>query len=157
VQKIMLDTNQYDRLPDAPETYGRLRKLQSDGKIELLTTHIKRDELSVTNHRKRRVRLEALLASARLIGTRGAILDMSRCDLARLGDDEDQALIEHIRGRAWERKNKGALIAATAAKDADLFVTNDKLLTRRLESYPRIRCEIMNFEKFERHLANLTL
>jgi len=157
MQKIMLDTNQYDRLLTAPETCDRFLKLLSDGKMELLTTHIQRDEISAIDDVEKRVRLEAILTHARLIGTRGAIFDISRWGLARFGDEEDHRLIEHIRGGAWERKSEDALVAATAAKDADLFVTDDKPLTHRLKSYPGMKCELINFEEFEKRLANLTL
>ena len=154
--KIMLDTMQYDRLLDATETYDRLLKLQSGRKIELLTTHIQRDELAAIGDVRKRTLLEAILAHARLIPTRGVILDKSRVGFARLGNDEDHSLIEHIRGEAWERNSNDALIAATAAKDADLFVTDDKTLTKRLRSYPGIKCDIVDFEEFQRRLANLS-
>jgi hypothetical protein len=153
--KIMLDTMQYDKLLDATETYDRLLKLQSERKIELLTTHIQRDELGAIGDVKKRTLLEAILTHARLIPTRGAILDKSRVGLARLGNDEDHSLIEHIRGEAWERESNDALIAATAVKDADVFVTDDDTLTRRLKSYPGTKCEVMNFEELDKHLAKL--
>lgn len=157
VQKIMLDTNQYDRLLAAPGTYDRLLRLLSEGKIELLTTHIQRDEVMGVGDTEKKARLEALLAHARLIPTRGATFDVSKFDLARFGNDEDQNLIEHIRGTAWERNAKDALIAATASKDADTFVTDDERLARRLKSYPSTQCEVIDFEEFERRLGDLTL
>lgn len=153
VQKIMLDTMQYDKLLNAREKYDRLLKLQSERKIELLTTHIQRDELSAIVDVEKRMRLEAILAHARVIETRGFMLDVSRLGFARFGDDEDHALIQHIRGKAWKRKSNDALIAATAAKEADVFVTEDKSLSRRLKSYPGIKCEIINFKEFERRLG----
>ena len=151
----MLDTNQYDKLLEASETYDRLLRLMSEGKIELLATHIQKDELMAIDNTEKRVRLEAIFGHARLIGTRGIILDKSRWDLARFGDDEDHALIEHIRGDAWERKSNDALIAATAAKDSDVFVTNDKPLTGRLKNYPDIKCEVIHFGEFQRYLTKL--
>jgi len=157
MQKIMLDTNQYDRLLDAPETYDKLLELQSEGKIKLLATHIQKDEILAIDNLSRRRRLEALLAHACLIGTRGAILDVSRFDLAKFGDDKDRALIEHIRGDAWERESEDALIVATAAKDADIFVTDDRPLTRRLKRYPSLRCEVIDFEEFRRQLSRIAV
>ena len=157
VQKIMLDTNQYDRLLAAPETYERLLRLLSDGKIELLTTHIQRDEIMAVGDAGKKGRLQALLAHARLVGTRGFIWGKSRWSLFRYGNHEDHNLIEHIRGTAWDRKSEDALIAATAAKDADMFVTDDKSLARRLNSYPGRRCEVIDFEELKRRLADLTL
>lgn len=156
VQKIMLDTNQYDRLLAAPETYNRLLRLLSEGKIELLTTHIQRDEIMAVGDVEKKARLEALLGHAHLIGTRGAVFGISKFGLARFGSDEDHDLIAHIRGTAWERKTEDALIAATASKDADTFVTNDERLSRRLKSYPSTRCEVIDFEEFESRLIDLT-
>lgn len=157
MQKIMLDTNQYDRLLDAPETYDKLLELQSGGKIKLLATHIQKDEILAIDNLGRRRRLEALLAHACLIGTRGAILDVSRFDLAKFGDDKDRALIEHIRGDAWERESEDALIVATAAKDADIFVTDDRPLTRRLKRYPSLRYEVIDFEEFRRQSSRTSV
>ena len=157
MQRIMLDTNEYDRLLAAPETYDRLLGLLSEGKIELLSTHVQRDEIMAVDDAAKKVRLEALLAHARLIATQGAILDVSKVGLARLGNDEDHNLIEHVRGEAWQRKSKDALIAATASKDADALVTDDKRLARRLKNHPDTRCEVIDFEEFERRLVDLTL
>jgi len=153
--KIMLDTNQYDRLLKAPVTYDRLLQLQSHGEIELLTTHIQRDEILAVDDPEKRGPLEALLGQARLIGTRGVVVGVSRIGLARLGDDKDHALIEHVRGRAWKRKTKDALIVATATKDADVLVTDDDRLIRRMKRYPGARCEAVNFEEFQTRIANL--
>ena len=155
MQKIMLDTMGYDKLLNARETYDRLLKLQSERKIELLTTHIQRDELSAIVDIGKRMRLEAIFVHARVIETRGFVLDVSRLGLARFGDDEDHALIQHIRGKAWKRKSNDALIAATAAKEADIFVTEDKPLARRLEDYPGLKCEVIDFDEFEMRLAKL--
>jgi len=153
--KIMLDTNQYDKLLKAPVTYVRLLELQRQGEIELLTTHIQRDEILAVDDPEKRGRLEALLGQARVIGTRGVVVGVSRVGLATLGDDKDHALIEHIRSRAWKRKTKDALIVATATKDADLLVTDDDRLTRRLERYLGTKCEAINFEEFQTRMANL--
>jgi len=155
VQKIMLDTNEYDRLLADPETYGRLLRSLSKGKIELVTAHVQRDEIIAVDDAGKKARLEALLAHARLIATRGFIWDKSRWDLARFGNDKDHNLIEHVRGTAWERKSEDALIAATAAKDADVFVTDDKRLARRLNTYPGMKCEVIDFEELKRRLTNL--
>lgn len=157
MQRIMLDTNEFDRLLAAPETCDRLLGVLSEGKIELLTTHIQRDEIMAVDDAGKKARLRALLTHACLVATRGIIFGRSRFGLARFGSDEDHDLIEHIRGEAWERKSGDALIAATAAKDANVFVTDDRRLARRLSSYPGMQCEVIDFEEFQRRLVNPTL
>jgi len=152
LQKIMLDTMQYDKLLYACETRDRLFRLLSETKIELLSTHIQKDEILAIDNAEKRTRLDVIFVHARLIATRGVILDKSKVGFAGLGDEEDYVLVEHIRGEAWERKGNDALIAATAAKDADLFVTDDKPLTRRLNAYPALKCEVIDFAEFSRRL-----
>lgn len=46
MQKIMLDTNEYDRLLAAQDAYDMLLGLLFRGRIELLSTHIQRDEIT---------------------------------------------------------------------------------------------------------------
>jgi predicted nucleic acid-binding protein len=154
MRKIMFDTNEFDKLLECPGSYDDLLRLLAEGKIELLSTHIQRDEILATPDTVKKARLEELLTHARMIETRGIVLDISRCDQARYGSDEDHRLIEHIRGTNWERDSKDALIAATAARDADVFVTEDKRLMQRLSSYPGIQCEVIDFTELQRRLAD---
>jgi len=109
--------------------------------------------MAVDDHVKR-ARLEALLAQARLIATRGFIWGKSRWGLARFGNDKGYNLVERIRGTTWDRKTEDALIAATASNDADVFVTDDKRLARRLKSYPGMKCEVIDFNELKRRLIN---
>jgi predicted nucleic acid-binding protein len=154
MERIMFDTNVFDKLVTAPDAYERLMTLLSQGKIELLVTHIQRDEIAAIADSTKRAQLLALLDHGHIISTRRAVWDVSRYDQSRIGSDEDNKLIEHIRGDRWDRDTNDALIAATAARDADVFVTDDGILMRRLTSYPEIHCQVINFEELERHLTN---
>ena len=152
MQRIMLDTNEYDKLLVAPHAYDRLLALLAEGKIELLATHIQKDEIMAVEDAIKKARLQAVLSRARMIATRGIVLDVSRFDQSRFGNDEDHKLIEHIRGSRRDRDTEDALIAATAATDADVLVTDDESLMRRLNSYPSIQCEVITFKELERRL-----
>jgi predicted nucleic acid-binding protein len=154
MQTIMFDTNEFDKLAAARDAYERLLALLSEGKIELLTTHIQRDEILAIENTTKKARLLALLSRARMIPTRGIVVGVSRYGQSRYGSDEDHKLIEHIRGERWDRDTNDALIAATAARDAEVFVTDDATLMRRLNSYSNIRCEVIDFKEFERRLIN---
>jgi predicted nucleic acid-binding protein len=157
MQRIMLDTNEYDKLLAAPHVYDRLLALLAEGKIELLATHIQKDEIMAVEDTIKKARLQALLSRARMIATRGSVFGVSRFDQSRFGRDEDHKLIEHkliehIRRSRWDRDTEDALIAATAATDADVLVTDDESLMRRLNSYPSIQCEVIIFKELERRL-----
>ena len=154
MQTMMFDTNEFDRLVDASDAYERLMALLLEREIELLVTHVQRDEIVVIQDTTKKSRLLALLGLARMIPTRGIVLGVSRIDQSRFGSDEDHKLIEHIRGDRWDRDTNDALIAATAARDADVFVTDDETLMRRLNSYTDIRCELIDFKELERRLVN---
>jgi predicted nucleic acid-binding protein len=155
MQKIMLDTNEYDRLLAAQDAYDMLLGLLFKGRIQLLSTHIQRDEILAVSDVVKKSRLESLLAHAHMIATRGIVLGVSRFGLAKYGSDEDHRLIEHVRGSSWKRKTNDALIAATAARDADVFVTDDRPLMQRLSNYPGIQCAVIDFDEFKVRLTNL--
>jgi len=124
----------------------------SNGTIELISTHIQRDQiLDIPDDPAKKAALEELLTHARMVGTRGVVLDLSRLDEARIGSDEDHKLIDHIGDR------EDALIATTATNDADVLVTDDARFTSKLMSYPGNRCEVIDFSQFEKRLKNKSL
>jgi len=45
MMRVMLDTNEYDRLLGDTATCERLFQFVKEGKVELLTTHIQKDEI----------------------------------------------------------------------------------------------------------------
>jgi predicted nucleic acid-binding protein len=148
MQKIMLDTMEYDKLLATLDSYHRLLRLLSSGRIELLTTHIQRDQIRAAPDHPKKASLLEIFAKARIIGTRGIVFDVSRFDQAKFGSDEDHDIIK----RAKDAKD--GLIAATASSGADTLVTDDKNFTKRLRK-AHIECEVIDFTSFEKRLADI--
>ena len=155
IQTIMFDTNAFDKFVAVRDAYETLLALLLEGKIELLVTHIQRDEIAAIENTTKKAQLLALLDRARMIPTRGAVWGVSRWGQSRFGSDDDHKVIEHIRGDRWDRDTNDALIAVTAARDSDVFVTDDDVLMRRLNSYTDIRCEVIDFKELESRLNGL--
>ncbi len=120
MRRVMLDTMEYDKLVSAPESYHILLRLLSSGRIELLSTHIQRDQIVAMPDNDKKARLQTILGQARMIETRGIVYDVSRYDEARFGSDEDHNLIDGV------KDVEDGLIAATASSDADTLVTDDE-------------------------------
>lgn len=152
--KIMLDTMEYDHLAADTVAYQRIIQLMQEGKVELLSTHIQRDEILAMPNESKRSALEALLNHTTMIGTRGIILGTSRFGQARFGSDEEHKLIEHVRRDRWDRDTEDGLIAATASSDVNVFVTDDKPLTKRLK-LANLKCEVINFDEFKNRLGTI--
>jgi len=104
----MLDTNEFDRLVAARDMYKRFFAWLSEGRIELLVTHIQRDEIMAIDDATKKTMFLAMLGRARSIPTRGAVYGVSRYGEARYGGDEDRKLIDHIRGDRWDRDTNDA-------------------------------------------------
>ncbi len=151
VNRIMLDTNEYDKILTNPDSYDLLLRLLAEGKIELLSTHIQRDEIMGTedDDEAKKARLGAILCHASMISTRGAVWDVSIHGLSRYGSDEDHGIIDQV------RDVKDGLIAATTSSDADTLVTDDKRFANRLRDYRGSKCEVIEFAELERRLADL--
>jgi predicted nucleic acid-binding protein len=150
----MFDTMEYDKLLESPATYEKLLHLITERRIEMLTTHIQRDEITATPDEAKRTRLMSLFTNARPIGTRGVVLDISGVDEARIGGDEDHKLVNDVRGNRWDRDTKDSLIAATASNDADMLVTDDRRFVQRLRD-AHVRCEVIGFTEFQKRLERM--
>jgi predicted nucleic acid-binding protein len=121
----VLDSNVYDQLVETPERQLRFVGAHDRGLIELLMTHIQRDELSQIPDAARR---NAILAIPFVITpTYGIVLGTSRLGMARFGDPER---IDAIRSPTGEHTND-ALIATTAEYEGAVLVTEERRLTNR--------------------------
>jgi predicted nucleic acid-binding protein len=150
----MFDTMEYDKLLENQATYEKLLHLITYRRIELLTTHIQRDEIMATPDEAKRTKLMRLFTTAHLIATRGIIFGTSRFGEARFGRDEDHKVIDDIRGNSWDKDTEDSLIAATASSDADTLVTDDRPFMRRLRD-ANVRCDVIDFGVFQRRLECL--
>lgn len=130
--RVVLDSNAVDPLVDDPESYEVLASAVSQGRVELLCTHISIDELAeVPDLERRRHLLLTLVSLGRLVPTGAFVVGYSRLNPARLA--EDLEAFEAFRSGDLQH-TADALIASTGvAEDADI-VTADKRLAGRVRS-----------------------
>src|SRR5688500_8801051 len=79
-----LDTNVFDLLAADDETLEVVAGLLQEGKIELVTTHVQRDELAEIPDAEKRERVGRI--PARLVATHGFVIGVSRLDMGRLSE-----------------------------------------------------------------------
>ena len=146
MQKIMLDTNIYDKIIATSGMSEHLNPLSKDGKITILCTHIQEDELAnIPNEQKRKLIEEIVKIK---VPTNGMVWDVSRWDEATFGNGSSIGFgIDDIRSPS-KNHTGDSLIATTAARDADIFVTDDIRLTNRMQAV-QASCEIYGFDKFK--------
>ena len=129
MRRVVLDSNAVDPIADLPGAYEVVRAAVDAGQIEILYTHINIDELAAIPDLERRSRLLLLLADlGRLIPTGAFVLDFSRLDFARLGEDTDGT--EAFRSGNVDH-TRDALIAVTAEVERCALITNERRLTGR--------------------------
>jgi len=115
-------------------------------------THIQLDQITATPDPKRRDALLAVVAAipSKRIPTDGAIWGLSKWNEAKWGSGTNDIKIGDVTG-GNANHNADGLLVATAAADADFFVTDEKRLpkkVRRLNSKLAVIC----FEEFRQVL-----
>jgi predicted nucleic acid-binding protein len=127
--RFMFDTN----------IFGKILKMNSPSillacKHQYFITHVQKDELEKLNNERIRDRLMSAfrLVPQTLLSMESAIADISRADMAKVGDS---LVYTHIFEELSKRKpqqqednSKDALIAETALKNGFVLVTNNKAL-----------------------------
>ena len=150
----MFDTTGYNDLTVNLETLGMLRALVARGVIAVLKTHVQEDELRDTESEAKRADLLAVYhALGTEVPTSGGIWDTSRWDKFRWGDGAGDVKLPDVVSEN-RRHLEDALIAATAAAEADVLVTDDRRLTNRIRATGS-RVEVWGFERFEAYLRSL--
>jgi hypothetical protein len=129
--RIMLDSNVHDLVAADPAVLLAMQKRIEDGQLELVSTHIQRDELSRAPEPKRSALL-TIYGLAEKVLTTGAVFDVSRWDECSWATDEVSAGIRALMG-GNPKHAEDALIAATAAFAADALVTNEVRLASKIE------------------------
>jgi predicted nucleic acid-binding protein len=129
--RVMLDSNVHDRLEADQAVLGILREHIAEGRIKLVSTHVQRDELSLAPEPKRTA-LMAIYGLTESVSTTGAVWDVSRWGECSWSTDEESAsIVALMAGNANHAED--ALIAATAASEAEVFVTNDARLASKIQ------------------------
>jgi rRNA-processing protein FCF1 len=127
--RVVFDSNAVDPLIDQPGSYELLREAIDTGRLEVLFTHVTIDELAEVPDESRRDRLRrAITTLGRKVPTGAFILDYSRLDEARLGDDV--SAVAALRSNNIRHSND-ALIAVTPSYEQCHLITHERRLTGR--------------------------
>jgi hypothetical protein len=157
--RILLDNCIYDEIIASPSLFDRIHELIRSKSIEIVQPHIIRSQLEKAPEWKR----EKLLSiPVRVIPADGFLAGYSSAG-DRVGDGSGGIKIDDImkKQKPHEEDKKptcgntqDALIATTAATEADIFVTEDRGLRNRVKLMkPSIRS--WNFADFESNVASL--
>lgn len=128
---VMLDTHIYDLLAAAQPELCTLTASVQARQLVLLITHVQEDQLARIPDPEKRERVASILHLCQRVPTSDFVLDFSRLDMARLGTGET---VKAIR-RDNSKHTEDALIAATAAYEGGILVTEDKVLKKRAQSH----------------------
>lgn len=143
----MLDTHIFDCLADKPGIIPTINLLQENKKVALLSTHIQEDELSDIKD-KAKSRIISKIKRVQ-VNTEGAVYGVSKMGLSTYGDGGSSGVsIRDIQSPA-KNHTRDALIATSASKHADVLVTNDGRLCKRLEKLTQKKCQVWNFSDLE--------
>lgn len=152
--KLMLDTHIYDLIVDTHGMAERLCQLVSEGKVVILCTHIQEDEVARISDERRRGHITAIMKLAKKVPTNGAIWDISRWDEGTWGDGSSGGMsIDEVRSPSAGH-GKDALIATTAARDADILVTNDRRLANRVRTLDA-PLDVWRFDQFQQYVFSV--
>lgn len=148
----MLDTQIYDRIITESGLAERLNLLSKVGKLEILATHIQQDEIAAITDERKRTAVQQIMT--RCVPTSGAIWGVSKWGMCTWGDGSAGGFsIDKIRSPSKGHTADG-LIATTAAKDADVLVTEDSRLTKRLKALDS-QCAVWEHSRFRTYVFGL--
>jgi hypothetical protein len=109
---VVLDNDATQQLAGDSAALDVLRRAVRDGRLQLLATHVLRDEVAAWRIARKRAPKEALLADAVDVPTGGIIFDQSKFDQMAWAPD-DEAFDRLMRGDG-QRHGHDALISSTA-------------------------------------------
>jgi hypothetical protein len=152
--RLMLDTQIYDRLAAKPGLIATINGLQHANVASVVSTQIQEDELTgITEPVKAS---EVAKVRRELVPTAGAVYGVSKYGTATYGDGSASGIsIDDVRS-ASKGHTRDALIATSASMHADVLVTDDGRLTRRLRSLST-KCDVWSFAKLESWIASQSL
>jgi hypothetical protein len=145
----------YDLLAESDEVRELLIQRCREGLIEILVTHIQFDQLAAI---KDPVKRDVLLATAMVIpstrvATDGGVWGTSIWGEFTWGGGSGDVKIDDI-AHGNPKHNPDGLLVSTAAARADIFVTEETRLPKRIRRYnPKLR--VASFSEFGRLLTSL--
>jgi len=149
---FLIDSQIYDKIVADTDFQRRLEALLAAGRFRMLSTHVQEDEINQTPNVAKRAALQSV--NTEKVPTMGVVVGVSQIDQARISSDEVKGLrFEEIR-RGNLKHTEDALIATTAAQEADVLVTDDITLQKRVRSQPT-KIEVWDFEQFKNYVDSL--
>ena len=148
--RIMLDTQIYDLIIGTSGMVERLSQFWKEGKVVVLSTHIQEDQLASIPNKKKRTEIQRIVRQE--LPTSGSVIGVSRLGKARLGNGSMGGFgIDDFRTKS-RKHTKDALIATTAARDADILVTEDRRFVNRMQAL-HSTCKVWRFNQLEEFLG----
>lgn len=156
MKRITFDSHIVDAIGATPGLLSAIQRAYRAGALELVTTHIQSDELAEITDPDKRARLLAIYNAlpTSWVPTDGFVLGYSRLDMARLGGGEWTGVSIDDLDSPHRKHRRDALIGTTAAGEADVLVTNDRRLARRMRG-ASAPCEIWGFDQFRRFVESV--
>ena len=165
--RIMLDNMVYDRIAEAPGMIARLNRMTAEGRITILTTFVQETQMAAIPDVRKRAQFRAIQRTkvppaAGLYGVTpygefpygsdGSEGGLSVHELMTAREQHAHGALppaeEHGGYLDLRKGHKGdALIASTASAEADVLITEDGRLLRKLRK-SRVRCEVWRFHRF---------
>ena len=144
MNKIIFDSNIYDKLNNRPDLQEKIRHLTNENKLTILVPSTINRELENSPFKgvPNWFRTEK-------IGDSVFTLDYSQLDEDRLGKGD---IYKNHKGRS--SKFRDAIITETAETDADIFVSEDKRCQKRLKDISDL-CQSMTFDEFQNWITNI--
>lgn len=149
MQRFSVDTNIFDRIDESAETIELVRRAVEAGLIQLVSTHVQRDELADIADPVKRERVARIPTSD--VATYGFVIGLSRLGMARLSDAPPYDAMTGGNRRKYARD---ALIALTAQFEGTVLVSEDRQLRNRSES--ELGVEAWTWQRFREHLESLS-
>ena len=147
--KFMFDSMIYDKIIATPQMVERLNQFSREGKVVALCTHIQEDELGNIPDKEKREAVTKIMTTK--VPTSGGVYGVSKWGQFRWGNGSSGGVsVDDIRSPS-KGHTKDALIATTAARDADVLVTDEKRLTNRMKDL-KPPCKIWGFDQFKKYI-----
>ncbi len=143
--KIIFDSNIYDEIATGNLNINTI----DEEKFEFHITHVQLDEINNCSENDKRAKLSLVSAELRpkLISTESLVFDVSRIEMAKLGDGK---MLNNLK-KGNKRHTKDALIGETAIKNDLLLVTNDRMMKKRVNENGG---KAIDLEEFKEMLKN---
>jgi predicted nucleic acid-binding protein len=157
MKTFMLDTMIYHNLVSADAGFDLVRLIVDhthSERMTLLTTYVQLDELAAMGDKTKLAEIQRVFRDLpqQEIPTMVIVAGLSRVGKSRV----DDGVVFHAIQSEFNNHTKDALIANTAAHDADVFVTDDRRLRNRFREATD-RCEVWSFVEFRQYILSLPL